>query len=85
MNGLLGSLTKTSPARMQTQGTINILQAMEQHGVSRLVSLTGAGVPDSRDVAPSLMGRFITFLLKRLQPEVLEDGIGHGQAIQASP
>lgn len=75
--------TKTSPKGVQTRGTENIVAAMEEHGVRRLVSLTGAGVGDPRD-EPKLVDRAITFLLKRLQPDVLEDGVRHAEAIKAS-
>ncbi len=75
--------TKTSPKDVQTRGTENIVAAMQKHGVRRLVSLTGAGVRDPRD-EPKLVDRAITFLLKRLQPDVLEDGVRHAEAIKAS-
>ena len=75
--------TKTSPKDVQTRGTENIVAAMQKHGVRRLVSLTGAGVRDPRD-EPKLVDRAITYLLKRLQPDVLEDGVRHAEAIKAS-
>ncbi len=74
---------KGSPKNVQTRGTAHIVAAMEKHGVRRLVSLTGAGVRDPRD-EPKLVDRAITFLLKRLQPDVLEDGVRHAEAIKAS-
>lgn len=75
--------TKTSPKDVQTRGTENVVAAMEKHDVRRLVSLTGAGVRDPRD-EPKLVDRAITFLLKRLQPDVLEDGVRHAEVIKAS-
>ena len=75
--------TTSSPKDVQTRGTENIVAAMERHGVRRLVSLTGAGVRDARD-EPKLVDRAITFLLKRLQPDVLEDGVRHAEVIKAS-
>ena len=75
--------TKTSPNDVQTRGTENIIAAIEKHGVRRLVSLTGAGVRDAQD-EPKLVDRVITFLLKRLQPDVLEDGVRHAEAVKAS-
>ncbi len=68
--------TKGSTSDVQTRGTENIVAAMERHGVRRLVSLTGAGVKDPRD-EPKLVDRAITFLLRRLQPDVLEDRVRH--------
>ena len=75
--------TKLSPKDVQTRGTENIVAAMEKHGVRRLVSLTGAGVRDERD-EPKLVDRVITFLLRRLQPDVLEDGVRHAEFIKGS-
>jgi putative NADH-flavin reductase len=75
--------TKTSPKDVQTRGTQNIVAAMGEHGVRRLVSLTGAGVSDPKD-EPKLVDRAITFLLERLQPAVLGDAIGHAEVIEAS-
>ena len=75
--------TKGSTKDVQTRGTENIVAAMERHGVRRLVSLTGAGVGDPRD-EPKIVDRAITFLLRRLQPDVLEDGVRHAEVIKAS-
>jgi putative NADH-flavin reductase len=75
--------TKTSPKDVQTRGTRNIVAAMKEHGVWRLVSLTGAGVRDPRD-EPKLADKAITFLLKRLQPDVLKDAEGHAEVIRKS-
>jgi putative NADH-flavin reductase len=75
--------TKGSPKDVQTRGMENIVAAMKRHGVRRLVSLTGAGVRDPRD-EPKLVDRAITFLLRRLQPDVLEDGVRHAEVIKAS-
>ena len=75
--------TKTSPKDVHTRGTENIVAAMKKHGVRRLVSLTGAGVRDERD-EPKPVDRAITFLLRRLQPDVLEDGMRHAEVLKAS-
>lgn len=75
--------TKTSPKDVQTRGTENIVAAMKKHGVRRFVSLTGAGVRDPRD-EPKLVDRAITFLLERLQPDVLQDGVRHSEVIKRS-
>jgi putative NADH-flavin reductase len=74
---------KGSPKDVQTRGTANIVAAMEKHGVRRLISLTGAGVRAEGD-EPKLMDKVITFLLKRLQPAVLEDGVRHAEVIKRS-
>lgn len=85
MDAVLSALghTKTSTGDVQTRGTKNIVAAMEKHGVRRIVSLTGAGVRDPQD-EPKFVDRAITFLLKRLQPDVLEDGVRHAEVIKGS-
>lgn len=75
--------TKTSAKDVQTVGTENILAAMKEAGVRRLVSLTGAGVSDPED-EPKLSDKAITTLLKLLQKDVLEDGENHAWAIEKS-
>lgn len=66
-----------------TLGARHILDAMRQHGVRRLVTLTGAGVPDPND-RPKLFNHVITFLLKRISPGVLEDAKRHVEQVRAS-
>lgn len=75
--------TKSSAKDVQTVGTENIVAAMEESGVRRLVSLTGAGVGDPKD-EPKLFDKVITTLLKLLQKDVLEDGENHARAIEKS-
>jgi putative NADH-flavin reductase len=57
-------------------GAKHIVGAMNQHGVRRLVTLTGAGVPDPND-RPGPINHIISFLLKRIAPQVLEDASEH--------
>ena len=40
---------KGGPASMLTQATRNVIAAMRQHGVQRVVIVSGAGVPDPLD------------------------------------
>jgi putative NADH-flavin reductase len=75
--------TKTSSKDVLTEGTKNIVAAMNEHGVRRLVSLTGAGVRDPKD-EPKLIDRAIGTLLKFLQRDLLEDSIGQARVIRES-
>ena len=75
--------TKSSAKDVQTVGTENIVAAMQECGVRRLVSLTGAGVGDPQD-EPKLLDKAITTLLKLLQKDVLEDGENHARVIEKS-
>ena len=75
--------TKTSPKDVQSVGTRNIVRAMSEHGVRRIVSLTGAGVRDASD-EPKFFDKVIVFLLKTLQGDVLADGVQHAEILKAS-
>ena len=75
--------TPTAPKGIHTTATRNIVAAMQQHGVRRLVSLTGAGVAAPED-RPKLINHVIKFALKTLAGDVLKDGEGHAQVIQSS-
>jgi putative NADH-flavin reductase len=75
--------TKGAPKDMQTVATRNIVAAMQQHGVRRLVSLTGAGVDAPQD-QPKLINHLITFALKTLSGDVLRDAEGHAEVIRNS-
>ena len=75
--------TKTSPKDVLTEGTKNIVAAMNGHGVRRLVGLTGAGVRDPKD-EPKPVDRAIGSLLKLLQGDLLEDAIGQARVIRES-
>ena len=75
--------TKTSTDDAQTVGVENIVGAMKKNSVSRLISLTGAGVRDEKD-RPKLVDKVFRLLLKFLQPAVLRDAERHAEVIKAS-
>lgn len=75
--------TKGSPPDLVTRATENIIAAMKAHGVERVLTLTGAGVPDPKD-KPKVVDRVFTFLLKRISGAVLEDGKQHAARLKAS-
>ncbi len=75
--------TKNSPADVQTVAMRNIIAAMQQHDVKRLVSLTGGGVRAPQD-QPKLFDHVIRFALATLSGKVLRDAIAHAELIQAS-
>ncbi len=63
---------KTSGKAMLATAAQNIVAAMQQHRVQRLVSLTGAGIRDEKD-EPKVMDRVMGVLLRLLSAEVLKD------------
>jgi putative NADH-flavin reductase len=73
-------LRKSSPKDSLRRGGENIVAAMKRHGVSRVISLTGAGVRFPGD-EPKFMDKFIRFLLQKLQPDVLADSTAYVESI----
>ncbi|QNE48625.1 NAD(P)H-binding protein (plasmid) [Glaciihabitans sp. INWT7] len=74
---------KGSPASLQTEGTRNIVTAMDRRGVKRLVTLSGGGVRAAQD-KPKAADIVIQFLLKVMAGHVLADARDHLQVLQAS-
>ncbi len=75
--------TKGSPANLQTDAVRHMIAAMQQHGVRRLISLTGAGVRDAGD-QPKLIEQVIRGALWLLQRNVLRDAEAHAELIRRS-
>ena len=75
--------TKNSPKDLQTVATKNIVAAMQKYGITRLVSLTGAGV-DAPEDQPKLINHVIKFALKSLSGAVLADAEQHAKVLQNS-
>lgn len=74
---------KGSPARLQTIGTQHILAAMDQHNLSRLISLSGGGLPYHKD-KPRFADHMIRGLMKLITPKMLNDAIEHAEVLEAS-
>ena len=79
---LFGQVT-ASPVDLQTRGTRLIVQAMQRHGVSRLVTLSGGGLRAPQD-RPKLPDRVIRTLLRLLAARVLADAEGHLAVLEGS-
>ncbi len=75
--------TKSSPKDMQTVGTQNIIAAMQKFGITRFVSLTGAGV-DAPEDQPKLINHVIKFALKAMSGAVLKDAEQHAKVLRNS-
>lgn len=74
---------KNSDPRMQTKGIINIINAMNNSNIRRLISLTGTGVRIDDD-KPSIMDIFLNFIVKLVDLERIKDGIEHAKEIEKS-
>ncbi len=75
--------TRTSGKDVLAAAARNLLSAMEQHDVRRLVSLLGAGVPDSRDSA-SFGRSLMRGVMKLTVRDMLEDADSHADQVRAS-
>ena len=75
--------TESSAKDVQTVATRNIVGAMKQFGVHRLISLTGAGVKDPHD-RPKVVDRVFGVLLATFARDVIRDAEHHAEVIRKS-
>lgn len=64
--------TSNRPEMAVSQGMDNLLAAMREHGVRRLIQSAGAGVRDPKD-QPTLVHAFFGGLVRLLSPNVVKD------------
>lgn len=74
---------KDSPEWLQTDGTRNIVKAMKQHNVRKIISLSGGGLPYAED-KPKIPDYLIRGIMKLVLPKVLNDAIRHAEVLQQS-
>ncbi|MFN4079368.1 MAG: NAD(P)-dependent oxidoreductase [Saprospiraceae bacterium] len=75
---------KGSPEWLQTNGTKNIISAMQNHGVERIISLSGGGLPFPEKDKPKLVDHLIRTIMKIAVPKVLNDAIAHADVLKSS-
>ena len=75
--------TPNSPDDLMEKAAENIVSAMKEHGVERLIWSTGAGVKAPQD-EPTFMHKAITFLLKLVSSDVLENSLRGAEIVQNS-
>jgi len=75
--------TENRPVFAVSKGTENILSAMKDQGVERLILSAGAGVGDPQDT-PRLFNRLIDFLLKLFSRWVYEDMVRTVEQVRSS-
>jgi putative NADH-flavin reductase len=75
---------KDSPEWLQTDGTRNIVEAMQKEGVNRILSLSGGGLPYPEKDEPKWIDRIIRGIMKIAVPKVLNDAIRHHQVLAES-
>jgi putative NADH-flavin reductase len=75
---------KDSPAWLQTRGTEHLAHAMKQHGVERIISLSGGGLPFPEKDQPGLPDHLIRWVMKTFFAKVLNDAIRHAEVLRQS-
>ncbi len=75
---------KGSPEWLQTNGTRNIVQAMKESGVERIISLSGGGLPFPEKDRPKFADKLIRTIMKIFVPKILNDAIKHHEVLENS-
>lgn len=74
---------KGSDNRVQTKGMLNIVKSMQEHGVKRIISLTGTGVRFTGDKI-SLVDRVLNLSIRIIDKHRVLDGIEHAEVLKNS-
>lgn len=75
--------TKNSPDDLMQRSAENIIAAMQKHGKTRLVTLTGAGVRMPGDT-PKFIDKFVRALLYLFARRVAEDSTNYVELVRQS-
>ena len=75
---------KGSPEWLQTDGTKNIVQAMKEKNVRRIISLSGGGLPFPEKDKPKFADKLIRTIMKIVVPKILNDAIKHHEILKSS-
>jgi putative NADH-flavin reductase len=78
----LGHIKGSDPS-MQTKGMVNIIRAMKENNIRRIISLTGTGVRIPEDT-PSSIDKILNFIVKIIDPIRVKDGIEHAKVLKNS-
>ena len=75
---------KGSPEWLQTNGTENIIKAMKHNGLTKIISLSGGGLPFSEKDQPKFPDKLFRLIMKLAVPKVLNDAIRHAEVLKNS-
>lgn len=75
---------KNSPEWLQSDGTSNIIKAMKKFNVSKIVSLSGGGLPFPEKDEPKFMDKVIRTIMSIVVPKVLNDAVKHAELLKSS-
>jgi putative NADH-flavin reductase len=74
---------KGSPKWLQSDGTYNIISAMDAEGIQKVISLSGGGLPFEKD-RPKFADKIIRGIMKIVAPKVLNDAERHAEILKDS-
>lgn len=74
---------KGSPKWLQSDGTFNIISAMKDQDINKIISLAGGGLPFEQD-QPKFADKLIRFIMKVAVPKVLNDAVRHAEVLKES-
>lgn len=80
---LLGQGRQDDPW-LQTKAIQHIITAMQEEGLTRVVSLTHFGVSAPAEDEPGLIDKLMRYSMRLFIPKVYQDGIAHAQYLQAA-
>lgn len=75
---------KGSPDWLQTEGTKNIVEAMEKYDVPRIISLSGGGLPFPEKDEPGFIDYLIRFIMRIFAAQILKDAKKHAEVLRNS-
>lgn len=75
---------KGSPEWLQTNGTKNILKAMQSSNINKIISLSGGGLPFPEKDDPKFVDKAIRVIMKLTVPKILNDAIKHAEILRKS-
>jgi len=73
-----------SPQWLQSNGTQNILAAMNKSNVQKIISLSGGGLPFPEKDKPKFPDKMIRFIMKLAVPKILNDAVKHAEILKES-
>ena len=75
---------KGSPPWLQTDGTQNLILAMQEFSVERIISLSGGGLPYPEKDQPKMLDHLIRGIMRMTVPKILNDAKRHLELLKKS-
>ena len=72
-----------TPAMMQTHATQHMVNVAKKHGISRIISMTGGGVPYKKD-KPGVPDKIFGFVMNTFFKKVITDAKAHAEVLRKS-